>query len=308
MVSYSLFSWIGGKTHQLKTIQRAVLPWMADCTIWCEPFFGSGKVWGSLVSVGMTRPSLIKPAATRLVAGDLAPETVAAFKTARDHPAELAYALEKLDAERLSIPLNDGDTDTERADGRVAWYNALRDSYSKDGLTTPELVARWLTVCRLQTSFGHCHEKPSPWFKELMRTRSTALADRVPFWSKAMSGSDYELRTWQDTLRRLPADCSHVVVYADPPYLAGEQGFYGVRFSLADHEALIDALNDVHDRGGKIAYSNSLVDGAVAGSYEWYRERFSDGAVITRLKDYRSIHAGANSKKRQREDCLILLG
>ena len=306
--TYALFSWIGGKTHQLNTIKSAVAPWMVDCQIWCEPFFGSGKVWGSLVSAGMTRSSLIKPTATRLVAGDVAPETVAALKTSRDHPRELAEALQRLDAERLAIPLNAGDTEAEIAAGRVTWYNAIRDSYSKDQLTTPELVARWLTVCRLRTSFGLCHEKPSAWFKELMCARSTALADRVPFWSKSMAGSDYELRPWQDTIRRLPSDCSHVIVYADPPYLAGEQGFYGVRFSLADQEALIDALNDVHDRGGKIAYSNSLVDSAVAGSEEWYRERFSDGAVITRLNDYQSIHAGANSKKRQREDCLILLG
>lgn len=305
MVSYSLFSWIGGKTHQLTTIKRAVAPWMADCTIWCEPFFGSGKVWGSLVSAGMTRRSLIKPTTTRLVAGDVAPETVAALKTARDHPAELAYALEKLDAERLSIPLNDGDTGAERVAGRVTWYNALRDSYSKDRLTTPELVARWLTVCRLRTSFGLCKEQPKPWFQELMSARSTGLADRVPFWSNAMAGADYELRTWQDTLRRLPADCSHVIVYADPPYIAGMQGCYGVTFSQADHEALIAALNEIHDRGGKIAYSNILVESG-AGSEDWYREHFSDGAVIMRSKDYNSIYYG--STKRRREDCLILLG
>lgn len=304
--TYALFSWIGGKTHQLNTIKKAVAPWMADCEIWCEPFFGSGKVWGSLVSAGMTRPSLIKPTATRLVAGDLAPETVAALKTARDHPAELAEALEKLDAERLAIPMNTGETDAERAAGRVAWYNALRDSFSKDQLTTPDLVARWLTVRRLQTSFSLVCEQPEPWFQEILLTHSLALADRVQFWSKAMARADYERRTWQDTLRRLPEDCSHVVVYADPPYIAGDQGLYGVRFSLAEHEALIAALNEIHNRGGRIAYSNSLVADAVAGSEDWYRERFSDGAVITRSKDYNSIHNGA--KKRHREDCLILLG
>ena len=305
--TYALFSWIGGKTHQLSTIKRAVAPWMAGCEIWCEPFFGSGKVWGGLVSAGMTQRSLIKHTATRLVAGDVAPETVAALKTARDHPRELAEALERLDAERLSIPLNTGETEADRVSDRVTWYNALRDSYSKDKLTTPELVARWLTVCRLQTSFGHCHEKPSPWFQELMSTRSTGLADRVPFWSKAMDGADYKLRPWRDTIDRLPADCSHVIVYADPPYIAGMQGCYGVTFSPADHEALIDALNEIHYRGGKIAYSNILVESGV-GSEDWYKEHFSEGAVITRLKDYRSIHAGAGSKKRDREDCLILLG
>lgn len=303
---YGLFSWIGGKTHQLKTIQRAVAQWMVGCEIWCEPFFGSGKVWGGLVSTGMTKRSLLKQAATRLVAGDLAPEAVAALKTARDHPAELAEALERLDAERLAIPLRAGETDAERAAGRVDWYNSLRDSFSKDQLTSPELVARWLTARRLQTSFSLVCAQPEPWFQELMLTHSLALAGRVPFWSKAMAGSDYELRAWQDTLDRLPADCSHVVVYADPPYLAGEQGLYGSRFSLADHEELIDALKEVHERGGKIAYSNSLVDGAVAGSEEWYRERFGSAAVITRSKDYNSIDH--HSKKRQREDCLILLG
>lgn len=298
-----LFSWIGGKTHQLKTIERAVAPWMAGCEIWCEPFFGSGKVWGGLVSAGMTQRSLLKPAPTRLVAGDLAPEAVSALKTARDNSRQLVEALEKLDAERRAIPEGEGELEKEKAAGRVGWYNSLRDSFREDELTTPDLVAKWLTVRRFQTSFSLGSGKQAEaWFRALLRRKPSGLAERVAFWSNALAGSDFEQRTWQETLRRLPADCSRVVVYADPPYLAGKQVFYGECFPIEEHEELIDALKEVHERGAKIAYSNSLADSG-PGSEAWYRQRFGEEAVIGRSHDFQSIDHGTKPPVKTVSSC-----
>lgn len=262
---------------------------------------------GGLVAKGLMKPSMLKPLPTRLVAGDVNADTVHVFESVRDHPDEVLDRIRWWDSQRLSIPVVDGDSAVDRARGRLEWYKSVL--FKAGEVETADDAARWILsrVFRSAVSLNVRDLSPKGWAPSLLLDRPVSYDHHVQFWSKAMAASDYACRSWQETLTALPGDLHGVVIYCDPPYRNGDGSLYNEpgSFVESDQVELIAALNDCHERGAKIAYSNILMDDGP----EWYLDRFAAGARLMTAKVFSSAgSAQVDGHWKRRTDVLVLLG
>ena len=221
-----LFRWNGGKRQLLAEIHR-LLPGSFDRLI--EPFVGAGAVMLSM------------PGHVRLLIGDLNPDIVAVYRSARANPAGLVAAVSSL-ARRLDA---DEFREVRRSETHSEVEAAARLIYLQ--ATNFQGMYRVNHSGKVSSSYGHLKSPRLP-------TRDEVEAVGRHLTGARIDHVDFEALIDEAGRRDL--------VYLDPPYVPASPTAKFTQytpdgFELAEHERLAAAIRRARRRGARVMLSQS---------------------------------------------------
>lgn len=265
---------VGGKVR--------LAPWIIEhltrfqWSIYCEPFAGSAAVYFRMIQEGIFEQIRARGHHPRIVLNDADSRIVQLFKTCRDHPELLAYAVAMTpysrEEHRIAQQGIDGIED-EIEQARQYLANAWMGVNSKQDETTG-----WRThqiTNRSQTGAN----APSVW-----QTLPTRILTATEHLKKCYIENDDAVKC----IERWATP--HTAIYADPPYVDCEDYYAhnanaGKADSLEMHHRLAAALNTVEAAAVVVSYyPNDLLD-TLYPEADWerhYKDTVASSAGITR--------------------------
>ena len=252
------FGWYGGKYSHLDWL----LPYLPECTHYCEPFAGSGAV---LLN---REPSPVE------TYNDLDGEVVNFFRVLREQKERLieAISLTPFSREEFALACNINPTlsDFERA--RLFFVRARQ---VRTGLAQKATLGRWAN-CK-NTSRSGMSGVVSRWLGGI---------ENLEYIAERLIRVQIENRPALDVIDLY--DSEETLFYCDPPYLhetRGDINSYGFEMTDSHHEELAKKLNKVQ---GLVAISNYDCDlmNDMYPSEKWFKHS-SELKTIHSTKDKR---------------------
>jgi DNA adenine methylase len=276
-----LLKWAGGKRLLLPVIVDGITSTLDQTGgRYIEPFLGGGAV-----ALHLGRPGMI--------VNDAIPELIEFYRTVRDEPALVAWALS-------SIAIMGVDEKN---------YYRVRDETDL-GTVGPQMrAARMLYLNRLcyngvyrvnsKGAFNVPYAKDA--YRESMVKRKSRDAitslfphkGKIEAVSRALMTSEILYGDFQVAVEKAQAGD---VVYCDPPYDGTYSAYTNPPFKKEDQERLAEHLYYAHERGAHIVVSNS--------DTKFIRYLYSEWATIMETEERRAINS--DTKGRARVGCVLI--
>ncbi|MEQ1745990.1 MAG: DNA adenine methylase [Saprospiraceae bacterium] len=220
------FGWYGGKFSHLDWL----LPFLPDCTHYCEPYAGSGAVLLNRT------PSPVE------TYNDLDGEVVNFFRVLREHKDSLieAISLTPFSREEFALACSIAPNLTELERARRFFVRARQ---VRTGLAQKASLGRWAN-CK-NTSRSGMSGVVSRWLGGI---------ENLEFIAERLLRVQIENRPALDIIELY--DDAGTLFYCDPPYIhetRGDTNSYGYEMPDDEHIRLAKALNQV---SGRVAISN----------------------------------------------------
>lgn len=234
-----LLKWAGGKRRQLKILVPLIVERLEHGGRYLEPFLGGGAV---ALHLGIGE---------RMILNDAIAELVVFYRTVRDEPARVAWALSAYACRGVD----------------EAAYYSVRDERPTDPIF---VAARMLYLNRLgfnglyrvnvKGEFNVPYGK-QPYRESVVNRKSAdAVTSLFPHKGKIEAVSD-ALRGARllhgDFERVIDAAGADDVVYADPPYDGTYNSYNAQGFTESDQRRLAKVLKRARYRGARVLTSNS---------------------------------------------------
>lgn len=280
---------VGGKVR--------LAPWVIEhltrfqWSIYCEPFAGSAAVYFRLIQQGIFEQIRDRGHHPRIVLNDADSRIVQLFKTCRDHPELLAYAVAMTpysrEEHRLAQQGIDGiEDEIEQSrrylvDGWQSFAYMPRDSWGTRTQT--------LRDCRIdgkRHGSGHGGSAPEGW-----HTLPQRILTATEHLKKCYIENDDAVKC----IERWATP--HTAIYADPPYVDCEDYYAynakaGKAANLELHYRLAETLNTVEAAAVVVSYyPNDLLD-TLYPEADWerhYKDTVASSAGITRNSKTRTL-------------------
>jgi DNA adenine methylase len=228
------FGWYGGKFSHLSWL----LPLLAHCNQYCEPFGGSAAV---LLN---REPSPVE------TYNDIDGEVVNFFRVLRDKRQELIEAIGLTPFSREEYYLAIEDDEDSISDVERARRFFIRARQTRTGLAQTASLGRWAN-CR--------------------NTSRRGMAGAVSRWLGSIESlPDIALRLLRVQIENRPAleiiklyDSPDTLFYCDPPYpheSRGDTKSYGFEMTDHEHDALADVLKNIKGKAAVSGYRCDLMD------------------------------------------------
>jgi len=273
---------VGGKVR--------LAPWVIQhltrfqWSIYCEPFSGSAAVFFRMIQDGIFEQIRAREHHPRVVLNDADSRIVQLFRTCRDHPELLAYAVAMTpysrEEHRLAQQGIDGiEDDIEQA--RRCLVDSWQSFASRPGVG-------WGTTTRT-------NGPPHVW---------NSLPNRILTATEHLKKCYIENSDAVKCIERWATP--HTAIYADPPYIGCEDYYAhnakaGKTANLEMHQRLAECLNTVEAAAVVVSYyPNELLD-TLYPEADWeyhYKDTVASSARITR-------NSKTRTKPKRRELLLV---
>lgn len=251
------FGWYGGKFSHLDWL----LPLLAQCHHYCEPFGGSAAVL-------LNRdPSPVE------TYNDIDGEVVNFFKILREQRDSLISAinLTPFSREEFFLACQNLTPDVSNLERARRFF--IRARQVRTGLAQTASLGRWAN-CKNTTRSGMSG----------VVSRWLGSVERLPEIAERLLRVQIENRPWEELIRLY--DDSKTMFYCDPPYAHSTRGdakAYGFEMTDEDHERFGGLLNRIKGRAAVSGYRCKLYDRLFKG---WTRidapEKFCHSIKKTR--------------------------
>ena len=261
---------VGGKVR--------LAPWVIEhlsrfqWSIYCEPFCGSGAVYFRMVQEGIFEQIRDRGHHPSIVLNDADSRIVQLFKTCRDHPELLAYAVAM--------------TPYSREEHRLAQQGI-------DGIEDEIEQSRRYLVGNWQSTSHHGGWSFGP-ETDRSRTGKNPPSQWHTLPQRILTATNHLKRCYienDDAVKCIERWATpHTAIYADPPYVDCEDYYAhnakaGKAANLELHHRLAEALNTVEAAAVVVSYyPNDLLD-TLYPEADWerhYKDTMASSACITR--------------------------